>query len=294
MNSMDPEDTPRVLIQHNNGKYAIETVKNSAELDLTIGPRYDPKEVRIIPANFLGFNTSGVLGKRMQWIPHKIDRRVFLLFFISRSFSVLGVNYGTSIVYRLREGPSIETFHVTGKFGKGYQDNFKGSLLTARASYRHIFSGKLFSLCASMQSLYQRQMFELMGVDIQSQAGYELACKGPIRPVDKKNPLIYGIRCIDYKLPRFTLEIHAMNASEEYLCGLICEIGKKLRSVAHCRQLRCTRYGYFKFEDSLLRSKWRAENMLENMAVCRRIIGENQSMLADDVSTPVFDKNERK
>lgn len=70
---MDPEDTPRVLIQHNNGKYAIETVKNSAELDLTIGPRYDPQEVRIIAANDLGINTSGVLGKQIQWISHKID-----------------------------------------------------------------------------------------------------------------------------------------------------------------------------------------------------------------------------
>lgn len=207
---------------------------------------------------------------------------------------MLGVNYGTNIVYRLREGPSIGTFHVTGKFGKAYEDNFKGSLMTARASYRHIFPGKLFSLCASMQSLYQRQMFELMGVDIQSQAAYELACKGPIRPVDKKNPLIYGIRCIEYRLPRFTLEIHAMNASEAYLCGLICEIGMKLRSVAHCRQLRCTRYGYFTFEDSLLRAKWRPENILENMALCTKIIDENQSMLADEVSTPVFDKNERK
>lgn len=293
---MDPDDTPRVLIQNNNGKYAIETVKNSAELDLTIGPRYTQSDVRLNAAKPLGLNTSGVLGKQKpkNLAQNRPKCLYFVFSFILRRLSVLGINDGTRIVQRLGDGPSIQTFHVTGKFGKAYENNFKGSLLSSRASYKHIFPGKLFALCASMQSLYQRRMFDLMGVDIQSQAAYELACKGPIRPMVKNSPLIYGIRCIEYKLPRFTLEIHAMNASEQYLCDLICEIGKKLRSVAHCRQLRCTRYGYFTFEDSLLRANWRPQDILENMMVCRKIIRQNPSMLADEVSTPVGDLNERK
>lgn len=148
------------------------------------------------------------------------------------------------------------------------------------------------SLLASMQASHQRQMFEMCGVDIQSQAAYELACKGPIRPMNKNNPLIYGIKCIEFNRPEFTLEIHAMNTSEEYLCNLIAEIGLQMRSMAHCTKLRCTRYGYFTFEDSLLRGKWRAQNMLHNMELCRKRVSEHPSMLTDEVSTPVGHLND--
>lgn len=61
---MDPDDTPKVMINRlSDGKYAVELVKDSAQLDLTIGPRYMPNDVKCNVANWLGRNTSGVLGK---------------------------------------------------------------------------------------------------------------------------------------------------------------------------------------------------------------------------------------
>jgi len=45
----------------------------------------------------------------------------------------------------------------------------------------------------------------LCGLDMQSQAAYELAVQGPIRPVDINIPMIYNIKCIDFKSPEFTL-----------------------------------------------------------------------------------------
>lgn len=73
LNAMEPADVPRVVIQNLNGKYAVETVTNSSELDLTIGPRYMQNEVRCSAANYLGVNTSGVLSKRSQKISHEIE-----------------------------------------------------------------------------------------------------------------------------------------------------------------------------------------------------------------------------
>lgn len=286
---MEPDDTPRVVIQNYDGKYAIETVTNSAELDLTIGPRYMQNEIRCNSANYLGVNTSGVMGK---WKPAKRTKKFDWNVNVFRIISVLGINDGTGLVTKLHHGASIQTYHVSGKFGKATETNFKDSILTVRAAYHHVFPGKLTSLIASMQASHQRQMFEMSGVDIQSQNAYELACKGPIRPMNRENPMIYGIQCIEFKRPEFTLEIHAMNASEQYLCNIIAEIGLQMRSVAHCIKLRCTRYGFFTFEDSLVRGKWRPQNMLENMLLCRKIITENKSMLTDKVSTPVGHANE--
>lgn len=45
----------------------------------------------------------------------------------------------------------------------------------------------------------------LCGVDIQSQTAYELAAKGPIRPANPKIPVIYGIKCVEFNLPDFTI-----------------------------------------------------------------------------------------
>lgn len=72
---MDPEDTPRVVIQNHNGKYAIETVTNSAELNLLIGPRYMQNEFRCSSANYLGRNTSGVLGKHNRLESYKKKKK---------------------------------------------------------------------------------------------------------------------------------------------------------------------------------------------------------------------------
>lgn len=51
-------------------------------------------------------------------------------------------------------------------------------------------------------------MTRLCGVDLQSQAAYDLAVQGLIRPSDRKIPMIYSIKCIDFTPPEFTLGKH--------------------------------------------------------------------------------------
>lgn len=48
-------------------------------------------------------------------------------------------------------------------------------------------------------------MSRLSGVHIQSQAAYELAVQGLIRPANNNIPMIYTIKCIDFNSPEFTL-----------------------------------------------------------------------------------------
>lgn len=45
----------------------------------------------------------------------------------------------------------------------------------------------------------------LCGVDIQSQAAYELATRGLVRPSNSKTPLLYGIKCVHFESPDFTI-----------------------------------------------------------------------------------------
>lgn len=200
---------------------------------------------------------------------------------------VLGINRGVSLAFRLRNGAPIQTFHVTGKFGKQTETNFQGDRITNRAGHKHVTKGKLQALVSSLQAVYQKQMFETSGLDIQSQAAYELASKGLIRPQNTKNTVIYGIRNIGFTDKTFTIEVQTMNASEKMLANLVAEIAIQLRTVAHCIKIRCTRFGYFSFEDSLLRSHWNLQNVLRSMHECQKIWHDHPNMVSEEVSTPV-------
>lgn len=45
----------------------------------------------------------------------------------------------------------------------------------------------------------------LAGLDIKSQDAYELAVQGMLRPGDPHVPMIYGIKCIEFNPPHFTI-----------------------------------------------------------------------------------------
>jgi mitochondrial mRNA pseudouridine synthase TRUB2 len=134
-------------------------------------------------------------------------------------------------------------------------------------------------LLASMQATHQKKMFESCGLDIQSQAAFELASRGLIRPTDRKIPLVYGIKCVEFKKPYFKLEIHAINETEAYLGLLVHEIGINLRSSAHCTKLKCIRHGCFTIADSLLRRHWDLTNIVANMAHNRRLLQLHPDLL---------------
>ena len=118
---------------------------------------------------------------------------------------VLGINGGLKTSNRLRDNRPVRAYHLTGRFGRSTESHFNDSPVTARATYDHIGNDKINGLVSSMQASHQKKMYEMCGVDLQSQAAYDLAVQGPIRPMVTNIPLIYGIRCIEFKRPYFTI-----------------------------------------------------------------------------------------
>lgn len=184
-------------------------------------------------------------------------------------------------------GSPLVTYELHGLFGKQTETNFAGSRITARATYNHINAGKINALLSNMQATYQRQMYEMAGVDIQSQAAYELACQGPMRPALRDTPVMYSMKCTRIAGPFFTIEVQAMNAKETDLATLVNQVALSLRSVAHCQRIRCKSYGFYTFEDSLLRRQINIQNVLDNMQLCRNILRNNPSMVQEEVTNPV-------
>lgn len=122
---------------------------------------------------------------------------------------MLGINRGSKTAKLIRDTRPVRVYHVTGKFGKSTETHFSDSATTARATFDHIYDTKLNSCLASLQTSHQKKMFELCGVDLQSQAAFELAAQGPLRPIKSNVPLIYSMNCIEFKRPYFTIGQHA-------------------------------------------------------------------------------------
>lgn len=120
-------------------------------------------------------------------------------------YSVLGINGGTRTCHKIRENRPIRVYHLTGRLGRATESHFNDSPVTLRASCEHVSLGKMNSFLSSLQASHQKKMYELCGVDIQSQTAYELAVQGPLRPSVSNIPLIYSMRCIDFQKPHFTI-----------------------------------------------------------------------------------------
>lgn len=109
------------------------------------------------------------------------------------------------MAYRIQQNRPLRVYRVTGFLGKATETHFGDSRVIGRATVEHIGSEKINRLLASLQASHQKKMFELCGVDMQSQAAYDLAVKGTIRPADKSQPMIYGIRLVEFRRPFFTI-----------------------------------------------------------------------------------------
>ncbi|KAI4459447.1 pseudouridine synthase-related [Holotrichia oblita] len=238
-------------------KLSIEVKPNLADDPLVVGRRYSYNDLLCSWSNYLGQFTSGIL--------------------------ILGLKGGTSTAKYIRENKSTRAYRIKGMFGLATEDYSKDGRVVEKTTYKHVKQIHLEKLLSYMQAIHQKTMFELCGVDIQSQTAYELATQGLIRPATSKTPLIYGIKCIDFKLPEFTIEIQCINEYEMYLKSLIHDIGMKMNSSAHCISLQCIRHSYFTLDHALLHRQWNLQNILKNMEQCAKIIAEHEHI--------VFQKN---
>lgn len=241
---------------------------------LASGPRYTPRDVSCAPVAALGDHTSGVLCKYLLLLSVGI--------LMCKSLAVFGFNKGLRKSSRIQRNRPVRVYHVTARMGTATENYLPDSRVTVRASHRHVSADRISGLTASMQASHQRKMYELCGVDLQTQAAYELACKGLLRPADNTQPVIYGIKLIHFERPHFTLELHTINEDENYLAALVHDMAIELRTVAHCSQLRCIRHAHFDVTDSLLRHGWHLPGIIKNMRQQKEILKAHPEILEQE------------
>ncbi|XP_066595153.1 pseudouridylate synthase TRUB2, mitochondrial [Prorops nasuta] len=224
-----------------------------ADHPLVVGPRYQEADFRLLNINRIESNTSGVL--------------------------VLGLNDGIKKGIQIKQARHPSIYRIKGVLGQATTNYLKTGKIIEKSTYKHVTRGSIDRLCAAMHTSHQQNMFKLCGLDIQSQAAYELAVEGPLRPANTEVPLLYAIQCIEFKSPEFSLEVVCINENENYLASLIHNIGIELRATATCSQIQCTKFGLFDLNLAMLKKHWNLQNIYNNMQQTEEIIKRNPNII---------------
>ncbi|KAJ8734442.1 hypothetical protein PYW08_013692 [Mythimna loreyi] len=241
------------IVGSTNEPMLVKLVPNYADDPLVCGPRYIHDDFRCSWATHLGLFSSGVL--------------------------LLGINEGTRITYKINIGRPTRAFKVHGQLGKATDTYFWNGRTMERSTFRHITREKMDKVVANMQAAHQKTMFEQSGLQMNSQITYDLASQGLIRPADNKLPVIYGMKCVYFNPPNFTLEIQSVNEYDKYLWTLVHDLGVQLKSTAYCTAVQCIRQGKFDVDLALLRKHWTLEHIADNMNMCQDILDANERLL---------------
>jgi hypothetical protein len=105
-----------------------------ADHPLVVGPRYQPKDFKLICVNYLHKDMSGLM--------------------------IYGINDGTSLVQKLQNSKLPTSYRVKGILGQATNNYFKTGKIVEKATYKFIKRSAIDKICASMQAAHQRKMFE--------------------------------------------------------------------------------------------------------------------------------------
>lgn len=241
------------IVGATNTPMEVKLLPNYADDPLACGPRYIQKDFRCSWATHLGLFSSGIL--------------------------LLGINDGTKLTYHINTARLTRAFKVHGQLGKATDTYFWNGRTMERSTFGHVTRDKIDRIVAHMQAAHQKSMYEVSGLHIDSQTTYDLASQGLIRPSNNKLPVVYGIKCVHFDPPNFTLEVQSVNEYDKYLWTLIHDLGVQLKSTAHCTGVQCIRHGKFDLQLALLRKHWKLEHIIDNMDQCRQLLEENENLL---------------
>jgi len=223
---------------------------------LVLGPGFSPRDLRLDAVNRLSYREAGVV--------------------------VMGVN-ATMFANKINAARMLRTFRVKVEFGKSTDTGYKDGKVIERVSNPYLQRYQVERALSSIQSSHQKAAFVMnaeLGHSLQTQAAYEAAVRGPIRPQrpligeDGEDLFVYGLRCVAYGHPDLEFEFNAFVESGNEVVQLVAELGRKLKAGAVVQQIRCIRYGHFDLSHALVERQVGLESVIENISALGHVLND--------------------
>jgi len=253
--------------QFSGQELSVQLRTSYADHPLVIGPRYQPKDLYLMPVYNLGEMSSGLI--------------------------IYGIGeHGVHLAKQLKTGNFLRTYEARCKFGRATDNYFEEGRTKEKTTFKRAELASFLRLIGKTVSSHRPIIFRSLGIDMHSQEAFQLFCSGPTRPFSQQTlPLLFGLKCLHFKPPEFTLQLVAVNEEEEFIGTLVHGLGLKMKSTACISSLRCVRYGYFKVENALLDKEWTVEGVINNIGICSENTSQDKlspvspNIMADDPST---------
>lgn len=184
----------------------VEITTNLADHPLVCGPRYNESHISTSLIYNPGYFSSGLV------------------------VGLIGNDY-TFHAIRLRKLQLPKIYELKGEFGFA-TDNFRSDgKIRVKSTYKHIRQHHYERILAKIESAQRIQMYKVSGIDMQSEAAFQLASQATSLPPPTRDsvPVVFAIKSIHFEPPNFAIQVQCCNEQEMFLSELINEIGKKRR-----------------------------------------------------------------
>lgn len=193
---------------------------------------------------------------------------------------------GFGMMNDLRNMNLVKEYEITARLGRATLDfNEKGRMI-AESKYKYVTPHKIDMLCNKIVAANTRYALRSMGASMHSQQAYEFFAQGPLKPpVKGSDPILFALRCVDFKPPYFKLRVSTVNENPLYFRHLINNIGLLLKTHACVSTTICTRLGKFTLDDAITYKQFDVESVLKNMA-------RNYEKVTECLQNKTFNQNQ--
>jgi tRNA pseudouridine55 synthase len=141
-----------------------------------------------------------------------------------------------------------KTYITTIKFGESTPSFDLETEVDKSLPYDHITIDGLEAVLKQFTGRLEQVPPMFSAINVNGQRAYQLARKGEVVELKKKNIEVYSIKIIDFSLPYVKVEINCSKGT--YIRSLARDIGEALETVAHLTELERTKIGEFSIEDA--------------------------------------------
>lgn len=116
--------------------------------------------------------------------------------------TVFGIDrVGVRQAFHIRSSMNLRVFQLSVKLGEKTVNNYSNTKVIEEAPYKHVTEAKICNAVASVEAMNLQKIDELPGMAVREQTARELGQRGWIRPPSSEIPIVYEVKCVEFKRP---------------------------------------------------------------------------------------------
>nr|CAB3267289.1 probable tRNA pseudouridine synthase 2 [Phallusia mammillata] len=181
---------------------------------------------------------------------------------------------GSDLIKRFDRAKLPRKYLAHGHLGLASLSATGETKIVERSTWQHVTADKIARILMHIQGTHRKASIRQTGVDLSTQKAYELALEGLLKPQQYCGPIILDLKLVEFKPPKFGIEVTCIDEACSDIRRLIHEIGLILKTNAICTYVQRQQDGPFLYDDpnTLLLRQINVQRVLESMTYFRHVL----------------------